>query len=694
MRFIATFILLIFFSVSNSQNLPSSYDLRDVNGSNYVTSVKLQQGGTCWTHGAIASIEGNLLMTNVWPMSGEQGEPNLAEYHLDWWNGFNQYNNDDISPSTGNGLSVHNGGDYRVTAAYLSRGEGAVREIDGQNFNSAPLRSDTSYHYYYPRNIEWYTAGPELERINTIKQKVIDYGVVGTCMCVGFWVSSNLHYQPESSSAEPNHAVAIVGWNDTMQTTARENGAWLVKNSWGVNWGDSGYFWISYFDKHCGQEPQMGAVSFQDVEKMRYKKVFYHDYHGWRDELANCSEAFNRFVNDSNFQFIESISFYNATDSIYYKAAIVKNFKNGNLLDTLSIKSGLISHKGFHTIDLDSSVVILPNDSFYVYLYLSDGGQPYDRSSEVPVLLGASPKNGPIIISSADFGESFYRPAGSTIWLDFHTIDTTANFCIKALSNPLLPDAALIPQGSYSLCSTVDSSHYKVSTIQYTTSYHWQLIPPLAGVLIPHDSMVTIVWNKNYFGHRKLRITPMNSYGAGISNELSIDYFQVPQVSLGNDTVVKLSQSITLNAASGFSGYMWSNGNTSNTSVYYGNNLGVGMHYIWLEVTDSNYCKNSDTIQLTIISDVSIDEPGDQLIKIYPNPAKEKLVMQIEALKDELVQCEISNLAGQIICKSILEIKPGTKSYTIEIPKVESGFYNLMLNFKSERIIRQIIINQ
>ncbi|KAH3756185.1 Papain family cysteine protease [Pelomyxa schiedti] len=46
-------------------------------------------------------------------------------------------------------------------------------------------------------------------------------------------------YTHTSGSLQGYHAVAIVGYDDNAQ-------CWIVKNSWGSNWGENGYFRIAY----------------------------------------------------------------------------------------------------------------------------------------------------------------------------------------------------------------------------------------------------------------------------------------------------------------------------------------------------------------------------------------------------------------------------------------------------------------
>lgn len=414
--------------------LPVSFDLRDVQGKNFVSAVKKQSGGTCWTHGTMAALEGNLLLSGEWLKAGEAGDANLAEYHLDWWNGFNQHYNKDIAPESG-GLTVHQGGDYRVAAAFLARG-GAVRDSDGQSYNSAPKETATGYKTFYVRDIAWMTAGPNLERIDQIKQAILDHGVMGTALTWSdsFYKSSgSTFYQPSTSSSQPNHAVAIVGWDDNRKTQAPKPGAWLIKNSWGSGWGSNGYFWISYYDKVTGQHPEMGAVSFQHVEELYFRNIYYHDYHGWRATKTGVSEAFNAFVakgNPSGVEKMTAVSFYTAADDVEYEVEIYGGFSNGQLTDQLSVKEGVAQHQGFHTVDLNYPVVLAAGQKFYVLVRLSKGGHPFDKTSNVPLLLGGDSR--PTVKSKASPGESYYKTAQG--WVDLTKDDSTANFCIKALS--------------------------------------------------------------------------------------------------------------------------------------------------------------------------------------------------------------------------------------------------------------------
>jgi hypothetical protein len=49
----------------------------------------------------------------------------------------------------------------------------------------------------------------------------------------------------EKDSGKVNHVVLLVGWDDAKQ-------AWLVKNSWGEDWGEKGFAWIKYGSNDFG----------------------------------------------------------------------------------------------------------------------------------------------------------------------------------------------------------------------------------------------------------------------------------------------------------------------------------------------------------------------------------------------------------------------------------------------------------
>ena len=410
---------------------PESFDLRDVNGKNYVTGVKDQRPyATCWAHAIMACMEGNLLITDNWKNAGEEGEPDLSESHIDWWNGFNVFNNDDVPGS--DGLSVHYGAEIRTASAYFSRGEGAVREIDAR-YNETiipPERTNSSYHYYYLNNIEWYDIGENLTNMNLIKNKLMSYGPIDIAFCYDIRFLDRInytYYQPPNNSLAINHDVAVIGWDNNKETQAPYPGAWLCKNSHGIDWGLDGYFWISYYDKYCCHyDDREWTASFQGVEPMPYNQFFYHDYHGWQDTLDECTEAFNAFHTKSGTT-LQAVNFFTASDNVDYIVRIYDVFEENEVKEELSSISGTIQNMGFHTVRLSNPVDIIPEDDFYIYLSLSNGGQPYDRTIEKYEWWGNKK-----VESISHPGESYYYKDG--VWHDFYDFDNTSNFCIKGLA--------------------------------------------------------------------------------------------------------------------------------------------------------------------------------------------------------------------------------------------------------------------
>ena len=115
----------------------------------------------------------------------------------------------------------------------------------------------------------------------------------------GIYISKNWAHYTYDATEYPNHAVTIVGWDDNYPKekfveghNPRDDGAWLVKNSWGSEeeefpnkgpgWGiendqgeHTGYFWLSYYDKTINM-PE--ALSF-DRNHQSENEGYYIDAH-------------------------------------------------------------------------------------------------------------------------------------------------------------------------------------------------------------------------------------------------------------------------------------------------------------------------------------------------------------------------------------------------------------------------------
>jgi hypothetical protein len=80
-----------------------------------------------------------------------------------------------------------------------------------------------------------------------IKEAICKYGPVATTVnATKTFVAYTGGVFDERDPGIINHAVVLVGWDD-------QRGAWLMRNSWGTNWGEAGYMWIKYGANSVGR---------------------------------------------------------------------------------------------------------------------------------------------------------------------------------------------------------------------------------------------------------------------------------------------------------------------------------------------------------------------------------------------------------------------------------------------------------
>ncbi|MEN6458014.1 MAG: lectin like domain-containing protein [Thermoguttaceae bacterium] len=373
-------------------SFPASYDLRNVSGSNYVTSVKSQGSwGTCWAFATYASVESSILVDSG--TTTNMSERNAAYMHgFDW--------------------DVNVGGNSYISEAYLSRGSGAISEATDPYTDMGTPDTITGPIAYYV------TEMLRLDSDSDIKTAIMTYGAVLTSMC---WSDSSYRSSDYtyyySGTASTNHDVAIIGWDDT-KVTAGGTGAWLCKNSWGTTWGNSGYFWISYADTKGANtaEAYTGVVSGST-----YSDVYYWDEFGNIGSLST-PYAFNAYTAASDCDLL-SVGFYTLSDSASYTVTIYDTYSNGTLSSVLGTVSGSETYAGYHTVDLSSAISLASGNDFYVCLHIiSSSGFPMAMDYEI---------DGYTSDCVASSGQSYYSFNG-TSWTDLTSHKSTANFCIKA----------------------------------------------------------------------------------------------------------------------------------------------------------------------------------------------------------------------------------------------------------------------
>ncbi|PKK85800.1 MAG: hypothetical protein CVT48_03885 [Thermoplasmata archaeon HGW-Thermoplasmata-1] len=77
------------------------------------------------------------------------------------------------------------------------------------------------------------------------EEHLVSFGIDSTQMKAGISDDNFVVSYFEYNETKKNHAVTIVGYNDSVSDDG-DRGAFKVANSWGNEWGDNGFFWMTY----------------------------------------------------------------------------------------------------------------------------------------------------------------------------------------------------------------------------------------------------------------------------------------------------------------------------------------------------------------------------------------------------------------------------------------------------------------
>ena len=336
--------------------IPTRFDLRDWG---WVSSVK-DQGwrGACWTFGMSAALESALLKATGIPFNVSMNNMKTVMKYYPY-----------------GAMPVFEGGANLASVGYLLSWLGPISHgadtYDELGKIIIPITTGQDIHI---QDII-FIPNDEIPNGTQIKRAILKYGSLDASF---FGQSSyddeSVYYNPKTCAQytnlpeTANHEISIIGWDDNFPKekfliTPPGNGAWIIKNSYGSDWGDNGIVYVSYYDKSLlkyapGKVTDYAAIPIIE-NTVPYNKNYQYDI-TWLSNFApsNGTISYMNVFEALDDDLIAGVGTYFNGSGVNYT---VKIFVNDELKLT---QEGVSPYVGYHTIKLNEYVPIKKGDVF------------------------------------------------------------------------------------------------------------------------------------------------------------------------------------------------------------------------------------------------------------------------------------------------------------------------------------------
>ena len=344
--------------------VPASYDLRE---KGRVSKIYNQGSyGTCWAFAATSALESSLR---------PEEKVNFSVDHMSMSNSYN--------------VNQYDGGEYTMGMAYLAAWQGPVYEKDDPYGDGQTDSSLTAVRHVQEMQI---IDGKDYEGI---KEAVFKYGGVESSLYSTITsTQGNTRYYNQYTNSycyigteKPNHDVVIVGWDDNyprsnFNTELEGDGAFICQNSWGSEFGDNGYFYVSYYDTNIGTH-NVAYTRVDDVDN--YDRIYQSDLCGWVGKMGYDSESIygaNVFKAKGKEK-VCAASFYATGANTEYVVYLVNDFKNEKSFANMKkVADGVLAKAGYYTIDFDGEIPLEKGEKYAVVVRVKTPGSKHPMAIE------------------------------------------------------------------------------------------------------------------------------------------------------------------------------------------------------------------------------------------------------------------------------------------------------------------------